>query len=134
MALRWKTVEPRVGRVVAIAPYAELSNVVLNICHEYAGCLPRTWVKAGLKHLPSLLMVEPGQLDTTQVLARGPVIALFAAGTEDRITPLTDVRKLHQGAAPGSELVVVPGATHEAVTYFFEELLPPVLSWLKTQN
>src|SRR6185503_16469015 len=68
LALRWKTVEPRVGRVVAIAPYAELSNVVLNICHEYAGCLPRTWVKAGLKHLPSLLMVEPGQLDTTQVL------------------------------------------------------------------
>jgi pimeloyl-ACP methyl ester carboxylesterase len=131
LALRWKTVEPRVDRVVAIAPYAELSSAVLNICHEYAGCLPQTFVKAGLKHLPSLLMVEPSQLDTTSALARNPVAALFAVGQEDRITPVADVRKLYQEAVPGSELVVVPGATHEAVTYFFQDLLPPILSWLK---
>jgi len=130
LALRWKTVEPRVGRVVAIAPYAELSKAVLNICHEYAGCLPRAFVKAGLKHLPSLLMVEPEQLDTKTVLAGSPVAALFAVGTEDRITPVGDVRQLYEEAAPGSELVVVPEATHEAVTYFFKDLIPPVLEWL----
>jgi pimeloyl-ACP methyl ester carboxylesterase len=130
LALRWKTVEPRVGRVVAIAPYAELSNAVLNICHEYAGCLPQAFVKAGLKHLPSLLKVERGELDTTSVLADSPVDALFIVGTEDRITPLADVRKLYQEAATGSELVVVPEATHEAVTYFFKDLVPPVLAWL----
>jgi len=131
LALRWKTVEPRVGRVVAIAPYAELSKAVLNICHEYAGCLPRAFVKAGLKHLPSLLMVEPEQLDTKKVLAGSPVAALFAVGTEDRITPVGDVRQLYEEAAPGSELVVVPEATHEAVTYFFKDLVPPVLKWLR---
>ena len=134
MALRWKTVEPRVGRVVAIAPYAELSKAVLNICHEYAGCLPQAFVKAGLKQLPSLLMVEPGQLDTTRVLARSPVAALFAVGTEDKITLVADVRKLYHEAALGSELVVVPEATHEAVTYYFNDLVPPVLAWLKAQN
>jgi len=134
LALRWKTVEPRVGRVVAIAPYAELSNAVLNICHEYAGCLPQAFVKAGLKQLPSLLMVDPGQLDTTRLLARSPVAALFAAGTEDKITSVADVRRLYQEAAPGSELVVVPEATHEAVTYYFKDLVPPVLAWLKAQN
>ena len=134
LALRWKTVEPRLGRVVAIAPYAELSNAVLNICREYAGCLPQAFVKAGLKQLPSLLMVEPGQLDTTRVLARSPVAALFAVGTEDKITPVADVRKLYQEAAPGSQLVVVPEATHEAVTYYFNDLVPPVLAWLKAQN
>src|SRR5881396_3287875 len=128
LALRWKTVEPRVGRVVAIAPYAELSNAVLNICREYAGCLPQAFVKAGLKQLPSLLMVEPGQLDTTRVLATRPVAALFAAGTEDKITPVADVRKLYQEAAPGSELVLVPDATHEAVTYYFKDLVSPVLA------
>jgi len=131
LALRWKTLDPRVGRVVAIAPYAELSNVVLNICHEYARCLPQACVKSGLKHLPSLLKVEPDQLDTMRVLARTPVAALFAGGTEDQITPLADVRKLYQAASPGSELVVVHEATHEAVTYFFEDLVPPVLAWLK---
>ena len=130
LALRWKTVEPRVGRVVAIAPYGELSKAVLNICREYAGCLPQGFVKAGLKHLPSLFMVEAGQLDTTQVLARSSVSALFVAGTEDTITPVADVRKLYQEAAPDSQLVVVPEATHEAVTYFFRDLVPPVLEWL----
>jgi len=134
LALRWKTLEPRVGRVVAIAPYAELSHAVLNICHEYAKCLPRGFVKSGLKHLPSLLDVEPDQLDTMRVLARTPVAAMFAGGTEDQITPLADVRKLYQAALPGSELVVVPEATHEAVTYYFEDLVPPVLAWLGRKN
>ena len=79
-------------------------------------------------------MVGPGQLDTTRVLARSPVAALFAAGTEDKITPIADVRKLYQEAAPGSELVIVPEATHEAVTYYFKDLVPRVLAWLKEQN
>jgi len=134
LALRWKTVEPRVGRVVAIAPYAGLSNAVLNICHEYAGCLPPAFVKSGLKQLASVLKVEPGQLDTTSVLASSPVTALFAVGTEDRITPVADVQKLYQEAAHGSQLVVVPEATHEAATYFFKNLVPPVLAWLEARN
>jgi len=134
LALRWKSVDPRVGRVVAIAPYAELSKVVLNICHEYAGCLPQAFVKSGLKHLPSVLAVESGQLDTTRVLAGSPVAALFVVGTEDRITTEADVRRLYLEAAPGSELVVLPEATHEAVTYFFKDLVPPVLKWLNAQN
>ena len=130
LALRWKAAESRVASVVAIAPYAVLSNAVLNIRHEYAGWLPRAIVKAGLNHLPAVLKVEPGELDMTTVLARTPVVALFVVGTEDKITPVADVRKLYEEAAPGSKLVVVPGATHEAVTYFFNDLAPPVPAWL----
>ena len=48
LALRWKTVEPRVRTVVAVAPYAGLSNAVLNLRHEYAAWLPKTLIKAGL--------------------------------------------------------------------------------------
>ena len=28
-------------------------------------------------------------------------------------------------------LIVVPEATHEAVTYYFQDLVPPVLAWLE---
>ncbi len=115
---------------LAIAPYAGLSNAVLNVCREYAGCLPPAFVRSGLKHLPSVLNVEPDLLDTTTVLARRPVAALFAVGTEDKITPEADVRRLYKEAAPGSAWVVVPGATHEAVTYYFNDLVRPVLAWL----
>jgi pimeloyl-ACP methyl ester carboxylesterase len=130
MALRWKMVEPRVRMVVAITPYAGLSNTVLNLRHEYAGWLPKMFINAGLKKLPALLGMAAGELDTTSELAKYPVSALFVAGAEDKITPVADVKQLCALAAPGSELIVVPDATHEAVTYFFAELVPPAVAWL----
>ena len=131
LALRWKSVEPRVGRVVAIAPYAVLSNAVLNIRQEYSGWVPAGIVKAGLRKLPGVLQVEPAELDTAVVLARKPVVALFAYGAEDRVAPAGEVMRLYREAGPGSELIAVPQATHEAVTYYFKELVPPVLKWLE---
>jgi cephalosporin-C deacetylase-like acetyl esterase len=130
MALRWKAVEPRVRTVVAITPYAGLSNTVMNLRQEYASWLPKTLVKAGLKKLPSVLKTTAGELDTTTVMARHPVTAFFVAGAEDKIAPVADVKQLRALAAPGSELIVVPDATHESVTYFFPVLVPPVLTWL----
>jgi pimeloyl-ACP methyl ester carboxylesterase len=128
LALRWKAVEPRVGNVVAMAPYAVLSNVVLNICHDYSGWLPTGLVKGGLRQLPSVLKVDSAELDTATVLARSPVAALFVVGANDTIAPTVDVKKLYAAAATGSELVIVPEATHEAVTYYFNELVPSVLT------
>lgn len=134
LALRLKSVDRRIGSVVAIAPYGELTDVVLNICDEYADWLPKGLVKSGLKKLPVLLKVEAAELDTTTVLDRTPVAALFVAGGGDRIAPVIDVRKLFGRAAPGSEMVVVAGASHEAVPYHFDELLPSVLAWLNERN
>jgi pimeloyl-ACP methyl ester carboxylesterase len=130
MALRWKAVEPRIRTVVAITPYARLSNTVLNLRQEYARWLPKTLVKAGLKKLPSVLETTAGELDTTTVMARSPVTALFVAGAEDKIAPVADVKQLRALAAPGSGLIVVPDASHESVTYFFPALVPPILTWL----
>jgi pimeloyl-ACP methyl ester carboxylesterase len=130
LALRWKTVEPRVKMVVAITPYAGLSNAVLNLRQEYAELMPESLIKAGLKKLPSVLAVPARELDTTTQLARHPVTALFVAAAEDKITPVADVEQLRALATPGSELIVVPTATHETVTYFFADLVPPVLTWL----
>jgi cephalosporin-C deacetylase-like acetyl esterase len=41
LALRWKTMDPRVGNVVAIAPYVVLSNAVLNMIAYNPVCFPR---------------------------------------------------------------------------------------------
>jgi pimeloyl-ACP methyl ester carboxylesterase len=132
LALRWKTTDPRVGKVVAIAPYGVLSNAVLNICHDYTSLLPRMVIKAGLKQLPVVLEVQADDLDTTTVLARHPVNALFVSGSKDDVIPPADVRRLFEEALSGSELIEVPGATHETVTYHFSELAPVVLAWLNT--
>lgn len=130
LALRWKTEDPRIGPLVAIAPYAVLSNSVMNIRREYAGWMPRFLIRAGLKKLPELLQVPPKQLDSVSVLNAHSVMALFIAGTKDRIAPWPDVNELYSLAASGSQMVTVKGATHEAVTYYFTDLVPPVLHWL----
>jgi pimeloyl-ACP methyl ester carboxylesterase len=130
LALRWETLEPRVRRVVAIGPYAELSRSVLNVRRDYAGWIPAACVQAGLNQLPALLNVEPGELDTTTVLARAPVAALFVAGGLDDIAPVSDVSRLHALAATGSQLRVLPRATHETLPYWMEDLAGPVVNWL----
>ena len=130
LALRWKTVEPRLNSVVAIAPYAVLSNAVLNICRKYSPWFPQALLKAGLKKLPGVLKVKSSGLNTTTVLARNPITALFIAGADDEIMPVADVRKLYEEAAPGSKFILVPGAIHEIVPYYFDEIIPPVLRWL----
>jgi len=134
LALRWQTVEPRLQTVVAIAPYASLSNAVLNISHDYASWMPDFIVRAGLRQLPACLGVSARELDMTTVLTRHPVRALFVAGAEDTIAPAADVTALQRLAAPGSKLIVVPQATHEALTYYFDDLTGPVLEWLSEKR
>jgi len=130
LALRWKTVEPRVHAVISIAPYASLSNAVMNIRRDYAPWMPPFFLRAGLHQLPMVLHLPPAELDSTTFLARQPVTALFIAGADDHIAPVAEVRKLRALAAPDSQLVIVPAATHEALSYYFNDLLPPVLAWL----
>jgi pimeloyl-ACP methyl ester carboxylesterase len=62
------------------------------------------------------------------------VNALFISGSKDDVIPPADVRRLFEEALPGSELIEVPKATHETVTYHFDELIPPVLAWLNTNG
>lgn len=130
LALRWQTVEPRVHSVVALAPYASLSNAVMNIRQQYAWWVPKFWVRAGLKQLPSVLQVPSNEFDMTTVLRQKPVTALFVAGADDGIAPVKDVEQLRALALPGSKMVVVAGATHESLTYYFSDLALPILDWL----
>lgn len=131
VALRLKAVDSRVAGFVAIAPFAELSNAVVNISREYAQWMPLAFPRAGMRALPQVLKVPPAELDPITELRRHPVTALFVAGAEDRISPVGEVQRLHAVAAPTSEIFIVPQASHESVTYFFNGLVPPVLAWLE---
>jgi pimeloyl-ACP methyl ester carboxylesterase len=133
IALRAQATEPRLRSVVAINPYASLSNAIVNIRGDYAPWLPAVFVRAGIKKLPVILGVPADDLDTSTVIAHHPFPALFIAGAEDKVTPVAEVRKLRSLAAPGSEFIIVPHATHESLTYFFGDLAPPIVAWLGNQ-
>ena len=130
LALQWKVVEPRVGPVVAIAPYAVLSNAVINICDEYAGCMPLAFPRAGMKKVPALLGVAADELDPLAVLGRHPVKGLLVAADKDKITPIADMQRLHQVLAPGSRMVTISNSTHEIIAYQFSKVTPVMEDWL----
>jgi hypothetical protein len=111
-----------------------LSNAVMNIRREYARWLPKMLINAGLKKLPAVLCVPADELDTTTILARHPVTALFVTDTNDKIVPVADVEHLRALAAGDSKLIVVPDATHETVTYYLADLTSPVLEWLSDKT
>lgn len=134
LALRMKSVDPLIGPVVAIAPFASLSNAILNIRERYCNWVPKRMVRAGIKKLPSLLGIPASEFDTTTVLRRKSVKALFVAGAADDIAPPAEVKEVQSLAVPGSPLIVVPEATHEALTYYFKDLLPVVVPWLDDPN
>ena len=134
LVLRWKTVEPRVGPVVAISPYPNLARATLNISNEYAAWVPDAWLKAGLKKLPDLLGIDAAELNPEEVLKKTPVKALFVAGSKDKIAPEEDVAELWRVAAPESKFIVVPGAAHEPLPYYFDDLLEPVSAWLAQES
>ena len=130
LALRWQSVDPRITSAVAIAPYAVLSNAVLNVRREYAPLLPEACVRAGVAKLPAVLGVPPDDLDPRRVLTPGTTSALLIAGANDRITPVDDVRDLQELLGPHSELVIVPGATHESLPFCVAETSTAVVTWL----
>lgn len=131
LALRWCAAESRVGLAVAIAPYAELSRAVRNIRDEYVSWFPRACVNAGLARLPQVLDVAAEELDPIRVLRGRDVEAFFVAGDCDRVTSVGDVTQLHNLAGSRSYLLVVPGATHEALPYFMPSIVPPLGTWLQ---
>lgn len=130
LALRWKAEDSRVQNVVAIAPYGSLSNATINICRDYARWIPDSMLRGGLRKLPKLLNVPARELDTTTILKRHPVPALFIAGAEDNVAPPETVREL-SALAPGSEFILVPNATHEVVPYFFDDIALKAEEWIE---
>lgn len=134
MAIRLKAEDSRIRTVIAITPYAGLSNAVMNLRYEYAGWLPKALIRAGLRKLPKVLSATAAELDTTTVLSQNPERVMFVAADGDKIAPLEDVEELRALAAPGSKIIVVPDSTHETVTYRFADLAGPVLKWLSEES
>jgi pimeloyl-ACP methyl ester carboxylesterase len=134
LALRWKVRDPRLSNIVSMSPYPHLSNAVVNICLDYAKWLSPNFLNAGIEKVPRLLQVAPDALDTVTLVRKTPVKALFVAGGKDDIVPIPDVKEVRDAADSGSQLIIVPNASHESLPYFFDELANPVVNWLADEK
>jgi len=128
LALRWKMTDPRIDRVVAMSPYADFGNAVLNVSDEYAPWIPKCFLRAGLRRIPQRLGADPCQLNPGCWLK--PTEALFIAGELDKIAPVNSVQTLEKIGGANSKFLVVPRAAHEPLPFFLDDLAGPVTQWL----
>jgi pimeloyl-ACP methyl ester carboxylesterase len=130
VALRWKSLDPRVDRVVAMAPYADLSRAVQNIRREYARWIPKSFIESGLKKLPDLLAVEPCELEPSCWIDRTLSGIFFIAGGADRIATLDQVQSLFVSSSQRNRMKVIHNAAHETLPFYLDELATPITEWL----
>jgi pimeloyl-ACP methyl ester carboxylesterase len=133
LALRWKAEDERIGRVVAMAPYANLSRAVLSVADQYARWVPKWFLKAGLRALPELVGAEPCELDPGCWMKAEEGV-LFVAGKMDKISTPDQVEELRDLGGAGDELISVEHASHEALPFYFQDLAGPVGDWLEEKD
>lgn len=130
LALRWRLADERVDHAIALATYARLVEAGENIRSTHTPWFPEALSQAGLRALPALLGVGPGELDPATIVQRTPAPALFIVGMDDTLTPPLASSRLATLTGPDSRLVLVPEADHESLPYYFEPVVPAILDWI----
>ena len=130
LALRWKNVDSRIGKVVSISPYADLAEAVENVRREYARWIPKFFISAGLRKLPDFLGVDACALNPSCWMNSLSDV-LFIAGGADAIATPDQVEHLHKLAGPENNLIVIQNAAHETLPYYLDDLAQPVSRWLE---
>lgn len=112
-AIEWAGADPRVQRVVAVAPFASLADVVPG----YSPIpLPGPFVRAAIALAGKMGGYDPALASPRDAVThtRAPVLLLH--GTADDRIPPWHSRAIAAAAPDHSELVLVDGATHDTIT------------------
>jgi len=126
-AIEWAGADPRVERVVAIAPFASLAEVVPG----YAPVsLPELFVRRSIALAGTMGGYDPALASPRDAIThtRAPVL-LFHGVQDDRI-PYWHSREIAAAAPDHAEVVLVDGANHDTVGED-PDLRRRAVSWLR---
>lgn len=111
-AIEWAGRDARVERVVAIAPFASLAEVVPG----YAPVpLPDLFVACAIARAGAMGGFNPAEASPRAAIARTAAAVLLFHGTADERIPPRHSQELLAAGAGHTELVLVDGATHETI-------------------
>jgi uncharacterized protein len=111
-AIEWAGVDPRIGAVVAIAPFASLRAVVPGYAPVplptsfVDGCIERAGIRAGF---------DPELASPMMAIAKTKAPVLLVHGKEDGRIPFWHSERIAAMAPAHSELVLVPDEGHESI-------------------
>ena len=136
-AIRAGSLDPRVYKVVAWAPFANFANALLGLVGEEAFQILQQGEEAEFTYheqtfrCGSEILTESSNLDMFEEMTRIHKPLLIIHGTEDAVVPLEEVEKLMdfaQGTPGEKKLAVIEGA-HHSFPYHQEELFELTVKW-----
>lgn len=132
IALRWLAEEPRLHTAVAITPYADLVDAIVNVRDSYASWVPRFLIRYAAREVPHVLGVPPEELNPEYWIARQPHPVLGVAAHRDVIAPPEVVEDLIRKEPEGSRFLLLPDFEHEDLPFQFDALGPYLIDWFDT--
>jgi pimeloyl-ACP methyl ester carboxylesterase len=111
-SIEWAGGDARVERVVAIAPFASLAEVVPGYTPVP---LPDVFVGGAIALAGTMGGFDPAAASPLLAIARTRAPVLLVHGTADDRIPPRHSQELHAAAPDHSEVLLVDGATHETI-------------------
>jgi pimeloyl-ACP methyl ester carboxylesterase len=109
----------RITTVVAVSPFASLRQVVDDYRHKYlpsaVNLLPEVWFQGAVNAAASWVGFDPDASAPIHSIAKSRGPALLIHGDADTQIPMRHSQALALASLGRAELVVIPGATHDAM-------------------
>ena len=129
LALQWAARDPRVGAVVAIAPYNRPEEAFLRFAKEMKIPVSAKALELALGLVASRLDLNWVDMSGVEAVRRITRPVLLIGGEKDMISPPADLEQIRQAAAAGTRVLMIPEANHFVIGFWFHEISAPVKDW-----
>ncbi len=131
IALRAAADDPRIGALVLEAPYLDLEETLATLLRRFRLPLPRPLARLALARAGSLAGVSLTRPRPIDLAPRVATRTLIVHGSDDRLVPLADARRLAEAFPCPALLIDVAGAGHaNAIGVGGEALLGRIANFL----
>lgn len=137
VALHWAALDPRVGAVVALAPFSDPQRAVEEFARGFSPKLMGTVSDATFaeaeKRAAAMAGFRWSDANVIEAVKRGRAPVLFFHGRRDTWIAPRHSERLAEVAAPGSRRVVLPNDNHVSIAVRFDLIGPEALTWWETK-
>jgi len=119
---------------VAIAAYNQPAEAIPRFAKDMQLPFSQEKVRRAATIAEAKLGIHWSDLSGENAIKQIKVPLFFIGGQNDIISPPEDQMLFKQLAAPGSQMLLIPGANHEVVGYWMHGLATPVTAWFEEKG